>query len=688
MIRFVVVACAALLAGASPANARTFTAKDLAMLDRVSDPRLSPDGRWIAYSLRSTDWDNNRGLNALYLLDRKQPSAAIKLIGDEKAPAVPRWAADGRLYFLSSKSGSRQLWRREPDGRLVQMTAFPVDISTFRLAPDALSAIVALNVRPACATLACTKAADDEQAKVKSTGQLFAAGGQIRFWDAYDDGKRNNLFRVAMDGPGAPAEAVPLTKGWQADIPDKQDGDDNSFAISRDGRTVYFASHDTAFGQGEGGKSILWAVLANGAASPRQLIASSATSNSKPTLSPDGRTLAFIARAYEGTFGRSMLMALDIGSGKFREIAPGSDLALHKIAWSADGHTILATGEARGQTPLYAIDAGSGRTIRLVDGMEVTDFDPGKGPVVYVADSLTGPGQIYELGGKALTSIGRSLFGEAPMAPAEQFSFPGWNGETVYGYAVKPQGWQPGRKYPVAFLIHGGPHGNFGNNWSYRWNPQVWASMGYAVVMIDFHGSTGYGEAFARAIVGHWGDRPLEDLQKGWAYARGHFDWLDGDRACALGGSYGGYMVNWIAGNWQAPWKCLVNHDGLFDGRVMAYSTDIPSFSEEQYNGLSALPNDKAERFDPSDFVDRWKVPMLVIHSGRDFRVPMDQGIATVHALQRMKVPHQLLYYPDENHWVLKPQNSVQWYATVESWMGRWIGGRADPAASAVPTSK
>jgi len=246
----------------------------------------------------------------------------------------------------------------------------------------------------------------------------------------------------------------------------------------------------------------------------------------------------------------------------------------------------------------------------------------------------------------------------------------------VHGYLVRPVGFDPSKKYPVAFLIHGGPQGSFGNLFHYRWNPQTYAGAGYAVVMIDFHGSTGYGQAFTDAISQHWGaisqhwgDRPLEDLQKGWAYALKSYSFLDGDRACALGGSYGGYMVNWIAGNWSQPWKCLVNHDGVFDSRSRAYSTEELWFSEWENGGEAWIATANIERFNPANHVQDWRVPTLVIQGGRDYRIPLEQGLSTFTALQRRGIESKLLYFPDENHWVLKPQNSVQWHDEVLGWL-------------------
>ncbi len=302
--------------------------------------------------------------------------------------------------------------------------------------------------------------------------------------------------------------------------------------------------------------------------------------------------------------------------------------------------------------------------------------------LVIQRDALDSPAQLWRLpagGGQAtqLTHVDADRLAGVEMAPAEQFSFAGWNNDLVHGYVVKPDNYQPGHRYPVAFLIHGGPQGSFGNDWSYRWNPQFYAGLGYAAVMIDFHGSTGYGQAFTDAISGHWGDRPLEDLQKGWAAALAKYSFLDGSRACALGASYGGFMVNWIAGNWNQPWKCLVTHDGVFDDRMMGFSTEELWFAEWEHGGPGHTPwSDPAayERFNPAAHVADWRVPQLIIHSGRDFRIPLEQGLGAFDALQRRGIDSRLLVFPDENHWVLKPANSLQWHATVADWLRAHLG--------------
>lgn len=676
---------AALLAFAGQAQARPFTARDLASLDRVSSPSISPDGRYVAFAVRSTDWDANKGTNALHVIDlRGDPSKPLVLVSGEKSGPGPSWSTDGRwLYFVSGKSGSAQVWRSTPDGTVrQQLTSFPVDVAAFKLAPDQRTLIVAADVYPDCATLACTKERDDAAAKRKGSGIEIKAG-QPRWFDSYLDEKFVSLIRVDLAATGSPAEGTQILRGFGADVP--ADGDIDSIAITRDGRTIYFASRDPAVDPGGQSFDKIYAVPTNGSAPPRVLVERAGTSVAAPALSPDGSRLAYLtATAPVYTPARSDLVLMDLKSGRTREIAPGLDADFNQLAWSADGRALLATGQERGQIPLYRIDPASGAVTKISDEGVVSAFDSAGGTTVFIRENLASPQQLFVQHGAAalqLTQAGASILAETPLSPSEQFSFPGWNGETVYGYVTKPAGFVEGRRYPVAFLIHGGPQGSFGNAWSYRWNPQVWAGMGYAVVAVDFHGSTGYGEKFAQAITGHWGDRPLEDLQKGWAAALTRYPYLDGSRACALGGSYGGYMIDWIASHWNEPWKCLVDHAGVFDVRSQAWVMDIGSFVDVQFGSPADIHD--WERFNPAAFASQWKKPILVIHGGKDFRVPTEQGIAAYNAARRAGVPTELVIFPDENHWILKPQNSVQWYRIVQDWLDRWTGGAEAPASGA-----
>jgi len=272
-----------------------------------------------------------------------------------------------------------------------------------------------------------------------------------------------------------------------------------------------------------------------------------------------------------------------------------------------------------------------------------------------------------------LTHQNEALLANVKFGDYEQFSFAGAKGETVYGYVVKPWNAKSGGKYPIAFLVHGGPQGSFGNEWGYRWNPQTYAGAGYAVVMIDFHGSTGYGQAFTDAISQDWCGAPLEDLQKGMAAAVAKFPWLDRSRACALGASYGGYMMNWIEGNWADGFRCIVNHDGVFDTRSMYYSTEELWFNEWENGGPYYAVPGKHEQFNPANYVTKWKTPMLVVQGDLDFRIPTTQGLGAFTALQRQGIESKLVVFPDENHWVLKPANSVLWHHTVLDWLDQHL---------------
>ena len=297
---------------------------------------------------------------------------------------------------------------------------------------------------------------------------------------------------------------------------------------------------------------------------------------------------------------------------------------------------------------------------------------------MYAPTNLHSPAELFgiSMNGKntgQLTHINADKVAAARTGEYEQFSFLGWNDETVFAYVVKPVDFDPAKKYPVAFLIHGGPQGSFGNVFHYRWNPQAYAGAGYAAVMVDFHGSTGYGQAFTDSIRGDWGGKPLVDLKKGLAAALDRYPWMDGDRVGALGASFGGYMVNWIAGQWPDRFRCLVNHDGNLGERMAYFDTEELWFPEWDHMGTPWDNPTGYEEQNPLRFVGNWRTPMLVIHGELDFRIPVSQGLATFNALQRRGIASKFLYFPDENHWVLKPHNSIQWHETVLAWLDQWL---------------
>jgi len=394
--------------------------------------------------------------------------------------------------------------------------------------------------------------------------------------------------------------------------------------------------------------------------------------------SADGKTLYYTAMK-RPTFeaDRFGIMALDLASGQTREIDPKWDRSAGALQLSKDGKTLFTATYDNGDHALFAVDIGSGKATRLGAPGHVEGFSVRGNDIVFTRSTLKTPADLFRIsaaGGKEtqVTHLNAERLADTRMGDYEFYTFKGADNATVQGFVVKPVGYEKGKKYPVAFIIHGGPQGAMTNDFHYRWNPQTYAGAGFAVVTVNFHGSTGYGQAFTDAISGDWGGKPLEDLQKGWAAALEKYNFLDAGRACALGASYGGFMINWIAGNWSLPWKCLVAHDGPFDSRMMSYSTEELWFDEWEHRGTQWENAQAYEKYNPINHVADWKVPMLVVHGQKDFRIPVEQGIAAFTALQRRGIPSELLVFPDENHWVLKPQNSVLWHDTVNAWLTKW----------------
>ena len=671
----------------TPASAHTaaaepaapFGVRDLVRLARISQAAVSPDGKRVAYALRTTDMDANSGRTAIWTIEtRKRDASPVRITDLEANSSSPEWSGDGRfLYYLSNRSGSMQVWRITPGGDPRQVTALPLDVGSFHVSPKSDRVFVTVEVFTDCATLACSKERLDTAGRRREHGVLYDKIF-VRHWDTWSDGRRSQLFSIPLDPSGA-ADGTPvnLTSGLDGDVPSKPFGGSEDYAISPDGQLVAFSVRAVPVGEPWSTNFDIYIVPAAGGAQ-RNLTADNPAEDEQPAFSPDGTRLAYLASERPGfESDRLHLVLVDLKTYAKHPLTQSWDRSIGSYQWSRDGKTLFATTDHLGQHPLWAIDAATGRAAAITGDGDVESFSVGPKEIFYTVSTLASPANLYSVGfggGKPrqLTRINQEELAARRLGEYQQFNFTGANGDNVFGYVMKPANFKHDQKYPVAFLIHGGPQGSMANNWHWRWNAQVFAGAGYGVVMIDFHGSTGYGQAFTDSISGDWGVKPLEDLKLGLAAALKQFPWLDGDEACALGGSYGGFMINWIAGEWPDRFKCLVSHDGIFDQRSMYYSTEELWFPEWENGGPEYANPAGYAKFNPVDHVTQWKTPMLVIHGQLDYRVPLTQGLAVFTALQRRGVPSEFLYFPDENHWVLKPANSIQWYDTSLAWMNRW----------------
>ena len=688
LVKSFLLAGAAVLsvAGTAYAQQKPFTYKEMIALDRLGGINVDATGRYMVMQVRVTDMDKNKGVTSLWLKDLNAPTTPeVKLV--DSGASDPQFSPDGKqIYFLSSRSGSSQVWVTDLKGTTpTQITKSPLDVGSFELTPDGRGMVVSMAVYPDCGMtdngaheIECTAKRQADAKADKSSGQIYTKLF-VRHWNEWEDGTRNHLFYILLNTDAAP-EA--LTPGYDGDVPTKPFGDESDYTISPDGKTVYFSARLAGKTEPWSTNFDIYSVPVTGGALT-DLTSANKAWDAAPRLSPDGKTLAYLAMKRPGfEADRYGIMLRDVATGATKEIDPSWDRSPAGIKWSNDGNSLLVDADDLGHHNLFRVDVKTGTPTALTrDGHTTAYFETPKG-LVFLKDSLTHPSLAYlgnpkaafaDDGATALTQVDANLKAYATGA-YEQFTFKGWNNDTVYGYVIKPVGYVEGKTYPVAFLIHGGPQGSFGDDWSFRWNPETYAGAGYAVVMIDFHGSTGYGQAFEDAISTHWGDRPLEDLQKGWDAALSKYKYLDGNRACALGASYGGFMINWIAGNWKQPqgtqgWKCLVSHDGVFDARNMGYSTEEQWFEHWEQGGDVYTDPQLYDKYNPALHAKDWSVPMLVIHSDEDYRIPLEQGIGVFTALQAKGIDSEFLRFPDEYHWVMKPQNSLKWHKTVFDWL-------------------
>jgi dipeptidyl aminopeptidase/acylaminoacyl peptidase len=663
------------------ADKTPFTAEAMIAMERVSSPRLSPDEKSVAYMVRTTDFEANKGRYHLWTT-QLDTLKAEQITPNSISSHAPRWSSDGKsLYFLSYRNGSSQIWKTSIDGKeMHQVSDFAIDVSTFKLSADNKTILFSASVFPDCKDFECSKNRVAEKSEQQHSGVVYDKMF-VRHWDHWVGETQSQLFAVSIDEKGKLSKSIiPISASVNANVPSDPFGGDEEYELSKDGKSVYFSARIQDRNEPSSTNFDIYHVALKKPEEANNLTDENLAWDTAPLVSHDGKTLAYLAMSRPGFEADKLdVIIKDIRSGKTKNITSDWDRSFSSVHFSHDDKSLYLSGNNLGNKALWKLDISSGEKQLVSEFGTVTAVSVGKNKIVYAKDSLKSPTQLFvsNLTGnnaKQVTFNNQEQLDTFAFGDYEQFEFKGWNDEIVKGFVVKPANFEEGKQYPLAFLIHGGPQGSFGDHFHYRWNPQTYTGQGYVAVMIDFHGSTGYGQAFTDSISENWGSKPFEDLQKGLEFAVNKYSFIDGNNVCALGASYGGYMVNWIAGNWPDRFKCLVNHDGVFDNRMMAYATEELWFTEWENGGPYYLSPEKHEQFNPVNFVNNWKTPMLVVQGELDYRIPVTQSLGTFTALQKKNIPSKLLYFPDENHWVLKPANSIQWHQEVNDWLRTYLG--------------
>ena len=695
-----------------------FTFEDMMKLKRVGEPQVSPDGKWVIFSVVDVNLEANTKTPHIWIVPTAGGGSNEKereIIADQDADR-PRWAPDGKRFaFISTKEGGSQVWIADFDGTggtvtgVHKLTSIATEAGGELWSPDGKNILFTSDVYPECADEACNakKLQETEKSNVKA---LIFDRLLYRHWNSYKGGKRSHIFVDSVPVVGTTTgvdrisrfATIPrdLTPG-DYDSPVFSLGGQDDYAFSPDGQEIcYTSNHDK--NEAASTNNDLWIVPVSGGQA-KNITADNPASDSTPLYSPDGRYIAYRAQQRPGyESDRFRLMLYDRKAGEKKNLTEGLDSWVDGFVWSPDSSAIYFTYAQKGESrigvvsargikvPVYALadEAGSKwipMTFFTNDDLAVTP--DGKG-LVFTVNSLRAPNEIYELypcsercdpplPPTPLSHINDALLSQIAMSPLDRFEFTGAHDDKVEGFLVKPPNFDASKKYPVKFLIHGGPQGAWGDDWSYRWNPELFASptsstsSGYVVIMINFHGSTGYGQKFIDAINGDWGGAPFEDLMKGLDYAEKTYPFIDKDRECALGASYGGYMANWVLGHTDR-FKCIVSHDGMFNAESAWGSTEEMWFNDWEFKGTPYDNRAMYQKWSPHQYAKNFKTPTLVIHGQRDYRLDVSEGLQLFTTLQMEGVPSKMLYFPDEGHWVLKPQNSKLWYETVNAWVDQW----------------
>ncbi len=677
---------------------RPFTFEDMMQLKRIGEPIISPDSKWVAFTAVDVNLDENTRKPHLWIVPVSGGEARRLTPATSAGEDRVRFSPDGKhVLFESARDGGSQIWVQDFDSSNGTLSGEPRKVTTISTeasgglwSPDGKSILFVSWAYPDCNDDACNKQRDEEKAKSKVKAKIFTQL-MFRHWTSYFDGKYSHLFLVSAEG----GVAHDLTPGSH-DVPPFSLGGQDQYQFSPDGKEVAYTSNIDEV-QATSTNSDIFIVPVTGG-TPKK-ITTNPGSDSTPMYSPDGKYIAYRSQLRGGyESDRFRLMLYERASGKIADLTPTFDRWVDSMAWSPDSKTIYFTSENEGTSPIYKLDvtAQNSWPQELVAGFNDSPTPTPDGKLLlFDRMSVAAPNEIYSapleftqcrmapppnayslpdcLLSKAqpVTTLNAAVLSQVQMQPLESFWFTGALKEKVQGFVVKPPNFDANKKYPVKFLIHGGPEGAWGDDWSYRWNPELFAANGYVIVMVNFHGSTGYGQKFIDAINGNWGGPPYQDLMLGLDYAEKNYPYIDKDRECALGASYGGYAINWIEGH-TTRFKCLVSHDGMFNTESAYGTTEELWFNEWEFKGTPWTNRELYRKWSPHLFATNFKTPLLVVHGQLDYRLDVSEGFQLFTTLQRLKIPSKMLYFPDEGHWVLKPQNSRLWYQTVNGCVDEW----------------
>jgi TonB family protein len=655
----------------TPQGKHPITFDDLMKVKRISDPQVSPDGRLVAYVETDVNFDENNKTSNIWIVPTAGGEPRRLTMGSDSS-SRPRWSPNGReIAFIYTHHGDSQIWVNSVEGwdpQQITSISTGADGVTWSKHGDWL--LFTSQVYPDCSDDACNKQKLDEAEKSKVKARMIHEL-LFRHWTEWRSGKYTHLFAVPAKG-GTPRDLTP----GAFDSPTFFLGAPDGYDISPDGKEACYTSNRTGHPAWTTNNDLY--IVSTSGGEPKNITADNFGSDASPQYSPDGRYIAYTSQArdgYESDLFR--LRVYDRQTGKISDLTNGFDNWVNSFAWGADSDTIFFTSGVAGRSPVYKTSVSNPKVEKVLDGEnEELQMMSGDKALVVTRSSLTQPQEIYRVllpGGTPmqLTHENDALLGTLDMNPVESLTTKGALGDNIESFLVKPPGFNPNKKYAAICLIHGGPQGDWNDGWGYRWNAQMWAAHGYVVMMTNFHGSTGYGQKFLEEISGDWGGAPYQDLMAA-ANQLEALPYVDKTRIGAAGASYGGYMIDWIAGHTNR-FKALVAHDGVYDLRSMYGETEELWFPEFELKGVPWKNPELYEKWSPSYFVQNVQTPMLIVEGGRDFRVPEGQAFQLFTSLQRRGIPSKLLYFPDEGHWVLKPQNSALWYKTVLDWLDQYV---------------